>query len=279
RLFLKDLLLGLAEEVRPPGSFPLEIVAIASQLGPRQQGLPRPVRHLDPFEIEEDEMLVDGGPLLAGAAEQGPMFGVIGLAGVKEVRVDNWSIHLFGEALQLADGGEKQVGLGALVSADLAAVGFLKGTGTRHGRFEVLADLRVVHALVEIAKVPRHPASTALWFYRLDHALALPFMAPSWMIRTPEGVANPARRVSSRRPCHRCVGRRHPDRGPFSDRPRWCGRRPGCYRRRGGPSLAASSPRQRARTFPRSGSHRGTRRDADAEHRRPSAHPCRSRSR
>src|SRR5207302_7505368 len=82
RFLIEDLLLGLAQVVRPPGAFLVEIMTVAGQRWMLDQSTGRLVREFNPFQVEEDEVLIDGSPRLAGAREQGAAFRIIRLGGV-----------------------------------------------------------------------------------------------------------------------------------------------------------------------------------------------------
>src|SRR5262249_42826685 len=112
------------------------------------------VAHLDPFEVEEDEVLVDLSSPLAGAGQQGAVARVVGAGGVDEAGVDDRPVHLLGQRLQFAHGGGEQLGGRAAGGVDLAAVGRLEGGGARGGLVEVAVDLGVIDAGVEVAEVP-----------------------------------------------------------------------------------------------------------------------------
>jgi hypothetical protein len=118
------------------------------------QRLGRRVGQFDPFEIEENQMLVDGGALLAGAGDQGAVFGVVGLGGVQQVRVDGGLVHLLGQGFEFVERGLEhrcRAGVGVL---DLAAIVGLELLGACQGTVKIAAEGRIVHALIEVAQVP-----------------------------------------------------------------------------------------------------------------------------
>jgi hypothetical protein len=129
-------------------------MAVAGQRRLGEQAAGDVVGDLDPFEVEEDQVLVDGGALLARAGQQGAVPWIVGLGGVYQAGVDNRSIHLLVQPLQLADGGEQHVRGRAAELVDLPAISSLERLCPLERGVEVAADVRVVHAGVQVGQVP-----------------------------------------------------------------------------------------------------------------------------
>ena len=104
--FIEDLLLRLAQVVRLPDAFDFQEMAILGQIAMMDERLGHVVGKLNPLQVEEDQMLVDGGPLFARAREQGPMTRVLRLGCVQQAGVDGGFVHQFRQAFQLAHGRE-----------------------------------------------------------------------------------------------------------------------------------------------------------------------------
>ena len=130
-------------------------MAVAGELGTVDQSGRIRVGDLHPFEVEEDQVLVDLRAPFACPAEQGAAGRIIGLGGVSEVRVDKGPIHLLADALEGRDSLIEELRRRAARNVQFAACCRLKGLRPLQGRVEVTLNGRVVEATVKIAQVPR----------------------------------------------------------------------------------------------------------------------------
>ena len=69
-----------------------------------QQFLGPGVVHLDPLQVEEDQVPVDGGAAFLGEGYQPAVGRLVGLAGVQQVGVDGRVVHGLVDVLQLRHG-------------------------------------------------------------------------------------------------------------------------------------------------------------------------------
>ena len=92
-LALQDGLLGLAELVGAVAAFLFEEVPVAGQVGVVHQGQRDGLVQRRPFELEEDQVVADGGGLLHDGAEQAAVGRVVALGGVQQVGVDDRGVH------------------------------------------------------------------------------------------------------------------------------------------------------------------------------------------
>src|SRR6266545_190967 len=116
-------------------------------------------------------MLVDSGALFAGAAEQGAVFGVVGLGGVEQAGVDGRLIHLLEETFQFLDGRSQESSVGAAGDVDLAAVGDLEALGPAESRRQILFEPRVIDPTIQVAEIPDDAVGAAGRLGRLVHGL------------------------------------------------------------------------------------------------------------
>ena len=138
--------------MRTPGAFLFEIVTVFAKQRRIDDGAGRLVGQLDPLQIEENQVLVDGGALFARPAEQGAMPRIIGLGRVHQAGVDGRLVHLLGKTFQLRDGGKHELGAGPAL--DLAAVSLLESLGAAQGFFKIVAEPRIVQGAVEVGQFP-----------------------------------------------------------------------------------------------------------------------------
>ena len=136
-------------------------MAVAGQGRGVEERLDRLVRQMDPFQVEEDQMLVDGDGLLLGPGEEGAALRVVAFGGVAEAGVDQRLVALLRQALQLVQGGGEQIGGGAAGDVDFAAVCRLERFGALERGLQILVDPRVVQAGIQVAEVPRHAIGAA----------------------------------------------------------------------------------------------------------------------
>ena len=112
------------------------------------------VVHLDPLQVEEDQVLVDGGAALLGEGHQAAVGGLVGLAGVQQVGVDGRVVHGLVDVLQFGYG---LVEARRVQAGHLPAVALLEGGGALGDRVQVRHELGVVGAVVEDAEIPGDP--------------------------------------------------------------------------------------------------------------------------
>ena len=113
---------------------------------------------LDPLQVKEDQVLVDGGAAFLGEGDEAAVGGLVGLAGVEQVGVDGRVVHGLVDVLQLGDGVAEA---GGIEAGDLAAVALLEGRGALGHRIQIRDDFRVVGVVVEDAEIPGHPVRAA----------------------------------------------------------------------------------------------------------------------
>ncbi len=119
-------------------------MAIARELRIRKKTGGIGVGDLHPFEIEEDQMLVDFGAFLARPAHQGSVCWVVRFGREDEVGVDGGPIHLLGQAFELLHGGEQNGRRRTAAHGDLAAIGRLERLCSRQALGQVAVETRVV---------------------------------------------------------------------------------------------------------------------------------------
>src|SRR5262249_50842188 len=79
---IQQLLLWLAQVMRQPDPFLLQVMAKLGKLRRMDEPQCRLLRQLDPLQIEEDEMFVDESALLARPAQESAALGIVGLGGM-----------------------------------------------------------------------------------------------------------------------------------------------------------------------------------------------------
>ena len=153
-LFVQQLLFALRQPMRLVAALEAQQVGEVLEDRVGQQFLGPGVVHLDPLQVEEDQVLVDGGAAFLGEGYQPAVGRLVGLAGVQQVGVDGRVVHGLVDVLQLRHG----VAQGRRVQAgDLPAVALLEGGGALCHRVQVRHELRVVGVVVEDAEIPGHP--------------------------------------------------------------------------------------------------------------------------
>ncbi len=156
------------------------------------KGPGRLVGQLHPFQVEEDEVLVDRGALLARVGQERTVLGVVRLGRVQQAGVDRRPVHLLVETFQLRQGAQQDVRRRAAVAGDLAAVARLEGPGTLQGVRQVGWERGILDALVEVTQFPPDAIGATGW---RSHGVS-PFQGEreAW-------VREACRRLSSRKRC------------------------------------------------------------------------------
>jgi len=151
RLFVENLLLGLAQQVGPEQPHDFEPVAVASQ---RRVGQPRGrdlVRRVRQLQFEEDELLAELRAALGHALEQRAARRVLRVAGPVE---RGEAADAARALLQCLEPANHLSQLGRAESRNAAAILAVQRVGFRVRRVQVRVELRVVHARVQVAQVP-----------------------------------------------------------------------------------------------------------------------------
>ena len=151
RLVGEDDLLRLAQQVRPVPAGGLEVVAAERELLVGEELGGAVVVDRGPFELDEDELVVDRGGLLLGARDQRAVRRVGGVDGEAQARVR------VGATDEIADRGELVHELGEAGGVELGDAAAVLGdlTRLRVGFGEERVDARFRLAVDERLDVPR----------------------------------------------------------------------------------------------------------------------------
>ena len=96
---------------------------------------------LDPLQVEEDQVAVDGGAAFLGEGHQAPVGWLVGLAGVEQVCVDGRVVHGLVDVLQFRHGVAQARRIQA---GHLSPVALFEARGALRDRVQVRHDLGVV---------------------------------------------------------------------------------------------------------------------------------------